>query len=204
MEFGLVMYVSSVAFGHTRVTWHSASARPFYKAGVEATVAQYLDWLAGGHYSAILPDASLLQLSYDVEDGAVVAHRLAYVPCPVTVDKEMLRTGEPVADIVTVQLACDPIEDLWLRSPLRFDYDIAAASDDHPAAHLTVNKSSCRIACVAPMHPYRFIDFVYRHFYPELRAQRREWFAAAAERLLGEAVISDNHRASAHVTWPLR
>jgi hypothetical protein len=203
MEFGLILYPASVSLGPTRVSWHTTSSHPFYKPGDETTIAQYLDWVADGHYSAILPDAGLLQLTYDVEGGAVASHRLAYVPCPVTIDAELLQAGEPIADLASIQLESQPRGDVLLRTPLRFDYDLAAASEDHPAAHLTVNKDSCRIACVAPMHPYRFIDFVYKHFYPDLRARRPEWFLEASERLLGEAVMADVHRAAPHVMWRL-
>ena len=90
-----------------------------------------------------------------------------------------------------------------LRSPLRFDYDQSAAREGHPAAHFSVNSPECRIACVAPVHPYRFIDFVFRHFYPILRGAHDGWFEPAGRRHIGEAVISDRDRDGLHLTWPV-
>lgn len=203
LEAGLVMYATSVAMRHTRVTWHALSQTPFFIEESPATPEQYLRWVTSGHYSAAIPDGSLLQLTYDVRDGEVVGHRLAYVPCPVIVDEELLREGEPIADVVRLYLDEASGSAVALRSPIRFDFDPASVGEGHPAAHLTLNDQHCRIACVAPMHPYRFIDFVYRHFYPAMWTAQRPWFRAAAGRMLGERVLTDEDRGFPHVMWEL-
>lgn len=196
----LVVYATSVAMRHSRVTWHEMGQGGFDLERGHSTVRQYLDWVAAGHYSALLPDAALLQLTYEVIGSEVVAHRLAYVPCPVIIDEELLRLGEPVADVVEVTLASDP-NAVALRSPVRFDFDPGSAAPGHPAAHFTINGDDCRIACVAAMHPYRFIDFVYRHFYPTLWRAQSTWFGAAVGRRLGERVITDADRMHPHMVW---
>ena len=47
-----------------------------------------------GAYSAVLRDASLLQLTFDVDEDLVLGHRLAYVPRPVVVGEALLAEGE--------------------------------------------------------------------------------------------------------------
>ena len=163
-------------------------------------VKQYLAWITSGSYSAVLPDASLLQMSYTFDGNRVVGHRLAYLPCPYAVDQELLAAGEPIADVV--QLAGDL--DYLMRTPLRFDFDLEAAKPGHPAAHLTLNGADCRIACVAPLHPLRFADFVFRNFYPQLWRVHRPFFEPAPSRHLTPPIISDADREGVHLAWDVR
>jgi hypothetical protein len=143
----------------------------------------------------------LLQLTYDVWDGTIVRHRLAYVPCPVAVDEELLLEGEPIVDVVDLSL--DGVlggASILLRSPLRFDFDLTAASATHPASHLTLNSAECRIPCVAPVHPYRFLNFVFRHFYPKTWAQHEAFFSEGAKQGLGaRASVGDDSQP--HIAW---
>lgn len=202
-QSGLAIYTTRVAMRSTRVTWYAPSQATFLIGDSHATADHYLDWVSAGHYSAALPDRGLLQITYDVEGGEVTGHRLAYITCPAIIDLQMLRDGEPIADVVEIFLHEQSRAVMPLRSPVRFDFGPGSASEGHPAAHLTFNNSNCRIACVAPMHPYRFIDFVYRHFYPELRAAQEDWFREAARRLLGQRVLTEDDGADLHLTWPL-
>jgi hypothetical protein len=197
------MYATAVAQDATRVTWHAHAQVPLLVQRNYATVDQYIHWVASGHYSGALPDGSLLQITYDVHGGEITGHRLAYVPCPVIVDERLLRDGEPIADVVEVYLDEQASSVVALRSPIRFEFDPVSARPGHPASHLTINGADCRIACVAPMHPYRFIDFVYRHFYPELRAAQMEWFGEAERRMLGSRMLTEDDRAIPHVVWRL-
>jgi hypothetical protein len=162
-----------------------------------------MSWPKDWHFSAVLGDGSLLQLRYVVTDGNIARHNLAYVPCPVVVDREELQGGE-VADIVEEHLAREDLSEvIALRTPVRFDYSPESAAKGHPAAHLTFNGASCRIACVAPLHPYRFIDFVFRHFYPVQHARQSAWFAAATNEHLGARALTDDDARRMHVTWDI-
>jgi hypothetical protein len=199
----LVLYTNPVAVDNHRVTWHAPGGGGEFLIGRSyATVAQYMRWLEAGEYSAVLPDASLLQMTYDVLGGEVVMHRLAYVPCPTIIEEDWLWEGEGIADVVDVCLGSD-VSRVALRSPMRFDYEPAAAGSFHPTVHLSLNDESCRIACVAPMHPYRFLDFVFRHFYPESWHSHRAWFSAAAASHLQPSQLADEHRALPHLAWDL-
>ena len=63
--------------------------------------------------------------------------------------------------------------------------------------------AAIEIACVAPVHPYRFLDLVYRHFYPELWSAQHRWFEASAGLMLGSRVITVEEAAGVHFSWPL-
>lgn len=200
-DSGLVSYAGEVAFGERRIGWHARVDRPFLLSGGADTVAQYLDWVKSGHYSAVMLDGALLQLAYRIDLGRVVGHRLALVPCPVRVDEDLLADGEPLLDVVEIHLSAQSVEGLMMRSQVRFDFDVHAAGDGHPASHMTVSGPNCRVPCVAPLHPYRFMDFVYRHFYPELWAGEAEWFEEASTRTLGQATIESGERDQIHLNW---
>jgi len=183
----------------TRVSWHSHNpAADFITAREHATVEQYMHWVVNGNYSAVLFDASLLQITYDIANGKVSSHRLAYVPCPFVVDQTLLREGTPIADVVSLY---SDLSEVALRSPIRIDYAPGQAKLNHPAAHLTINSSDCRIACVAPMHVHRFVDFIFRHFYPLLWNAHSLFFAESAWRHLGGQVLNDEDRSTPHLVW---
>lgn len=201
VDADLALYPKDLAFDRDRVGWRDYGHSPFIFAENSATVRQYLDWVSGGHYSLLLADASLLQITYRFEGARVIGHRLAYVPCPVIIDSDLLDAGEPVADIVEAQVHDATDSTIQLRSVIRFDYAPLEAGVNHPASHVTVNSATCRIGCVAPVHPYQFIDFVFRNFYPELHVKAPDWFAIAASRRLTPRLVSDGFAARPHLAW---
>lgn len=180
-----------------RFVTHDSSA-DFLISHNPAGIEQYLSWVRAGAYAAVLFDGSLLQISYYVAArGTVIGHRLAYVPCPYDIDIELFRT-EAIADAIDLYVGSEMV---LLRSPIRFDYAPEASKAGHPAAHLTINGPDCRIACVAPMHVLRFVDFVFRHAYPKQRRYHSPFFEPAAWQHIGQSVLEDRDRTSPHVTW---
>lgn len=194
----LALYANEVSMSPSRVSWHSHNkSAPFLTTREHPTIDQYMAWVTAGAYSAILLDGSLLQLTYDVSGGDVVGHRLAYIPCPYDLDANLLAQGEPIVDVVDLYRDSDAA----LRSPVRFEYDPRSAKPGHPAVHLTINAPGCRIACVAPLHVLRFVDFVFRHFYPELWRAHQPFFYAAGWQHIGTAAIADEEHRNVHLMW---
>ncbi|MEU9490057.1 DUF2290 domain-containing protein [Streptomyces decoyicus] len=172
---------------------------PFLVSRGDPTLCDYQRWVKAGAYTAVLFDGALLQITYDIESGAIAGHRLAYVPCPYRLDTELVKQ-EPLLDIVDVHIATEPTN-MVLYSAIRFDFDPASAAPGHPAAHMTINAAHCRIACAAPMHIGRFADFVFRHFYPALWKAHRPFFHNAASRDAGPRTLTDDERFSPHMSW---
>ncbi|WP_281920363.1 DUF2290 domain-containing protein [Nocardia cyriacigeorgica] len=194
----LVLAPNPVAESSSRISWHAADPSvPFLDSRDHTTISQYLAWLNAGNYSCVLFDGSLLQMSYALEKGRVIGHRLAYVPCPWQFDLSLIREGLALDEVFEL---CSS-EDVLLRSPVRFDYDPAASRLGHPAAHMTLNSSECRIACVAPLHAHRFTNFVFEHFYSDYWKSHHDFFSVASYRHIGEPVISDTDREGMHLSW---
>jgi hypothetical protein len=163
------------------------------------SIGQYVSWLRAGHYSALLFDGGLLQFTYRIADKTISGHRLAYVPCPYDLDQELVRSGEPMADVLDLYRAGDAS----LRSPVRFDFSPDAATRGHPVTHLTFNSVDCRLACVAPVHVGRFVDFVFRNFYAAIWGAHQSFFEAAATAHIGPRTITDVEQLSLHAAWDL-
>jgi hypothetical protein len=197
----LTLYVNPVSMDSTRVSWHGLiSGVDFMTTHVHATLEQYKHWVENGTYSAMLLDGSLLQITYDVRAARLVGHRLAYVPCPFVLDPDLIRGGLPIVEIVELY----GVHDVALRSPVRFDYDLSAARPGHPAAHFTINSADCRIACVAPLHVLRFVDLIFRQFYPRLWAAHEPFFSVARARHLGDRAITVDETSGMHFSWDIR
>ena len=176
----LALFTNPVLETPSRVTFPLNAQGPFLVDRSHPGIEQYRQWVGANAYSALLPDASLLQFTYDLDGTEVKGHRLAYIPCPYEVDQELL-TSEPILDVVDVSQHSGYL----MRSPLRFDFDRDACKPGHPAAHLTINGTDCRMACIAALHPLRFVDFVYRHFYPGLWKAHPDFFGEAPFRHIG-------------------
>lgn len=198
VESELALHANPVALTPTRVTFHRHDPdAPFLADRNPPSVEHYRNWINTGTYSAVLLDGALLQMTYDVEGGRVVGHRLAYIPCPYALNAELMDEGVPIGDIVDLHDGESPI----LASPVRFDFDPASARPGHPPAHLTINGSDCRIAVVAAMHPLQFVDFVFRNFYPALWRAQAPFFADAATRQVPHRIAPLDEPHVPHLAW---
>lgn len=199
-NIGLIAYYNQISMDKRRVSWTgSVEGQPFLITHGEPTIQLYRHWVENNAYLAQLLDGALLQISYDVEGGVVAGHRLAYVPSPYKFDPEMVRSGEPLVDLLDTYVEIDPLQ-IVLHSTIRFDYDPDNAAPGHPSAHMTLNTPECRIACSAPMHVGRFFDFVFRNFYRSHWLENREYFSSLAKNI-GAKVITDDEIASPHLHW---
>jgi len=149
----------------TIITWqgYSMAGAPLFTHGEHATVRDYLTWVETGAFCALLFDGSLLQVTYAVHSGDIVSHRLAYIPSPLPVADGVVESGELLG-----YLTESPFEatDVYLRTPVRFDFDPGAASPQHPPSHLTINGVDCRVPCRTWLPLSAFVRFVFQHFYP--------------------------------------
>lgn len=155
--------------GRTRVTW---SPPAFLKRALVtskfATVEEYSSFIEDALYSAILYDGSLLQISYDFVGPDLVGHRLCYYPCPFDIDQELIQS-EPIGDVIEYYRASKDVV-VNLRSPCRFDYDLANVAVGHAAVHLHVISPNCRWPVTHPITVGDFVRFVFRRFYPNMWA----------------------------------
>src|SRR5262249_18184366 len=103
-------------------------------------------------------------------------HRLVYYPCPLIMQPEEDDLG--ILDLIDLLNDRELVVRLRQETPLRFEFDPDSATENHAASHLHLSRDSCRVPVYAPLSLGRFIQFVFRHFYPvewENHAFLREW-----------------------------
>lgn len=200
LDKSLVLFPNAIiVVDGATVTWRSPRPTAKFVDFVHyPTIRTYRRWAEAGEYAALLPDGALLQLTYRVTGGEICAHRLAYVPCPYRVDQDYLLT-DALSDVLDLH-ATEPHDDITMQSTIRFDYDPDSAAEGHPTTHLTLNVSSCRIACEAPMEPESFLRFVFRNFYKDQYSTHASFFDALPKSA-GNSTVTDDERFEPHVAW---
>lgn len=199
LSVDLVVYYNPVSMDGNRVSWVRLNPQePFLSDRGEPTIGTYRHWVRSSAYSALLFDGALLQVTYTIDEGVISGHRLAYVPCPYRLDSSLVRE-EPILDLIDVYMEGGPSE-VVLHSTMRFDYDPDNAAPGHPSAHLTLNSPDCRIACSAPMHVGRFVDFIFRSFYGKRWRSHSRYFKSIAKNI-GGRVITEEDLGSPHIHW---
>jgi len=176
------------------ITWSNSQA-------LDTDMREYASWLEyvalvrGRQYTALLSDFSLLQMSYWLERGRIVKHRLGYFPCPLLVDPDEVEEWG-LLDWLELLRGEDLRERLRQDAPLRFDFDPAASGEGHSASHLHVSRQCCRIPVYAPLSPGRFIHFIFSHFYPNDWSRSgflRSWPCRQAPRTISPAERRELH-----------
>lgn len=132
---------------------------------VEGSVNYYLEVLKQDRFSWLLFDASFLQVSYHRQGDKVIFHRYCYVPAPFEVDLRQESIGE-LADLIEGKCTANPLNESR-RAMLRFEYDPAAQTSTHPAAHLHLNQPQCRIPMRSPFSVREFVFFLLKYFYSD-------------------------------------
>lgn len=190
-----------------RVSWVRQSTESLIADFSHLTIGNYLQWARGEDYSALLPDGSLIQMTYTLSGSEIVGHRLCYVPSPVTtiVDwKDVIEEegwlGGDYAELISA-LLLESHEYSALKSIIRFDYDPASAGIGHPPSHLTINSVECRIPCIAPLAPADFVSFIFEHFYPMEWRRLNRFFDALPKISRSADLIPDTHRNAPHLAW---
>lgn len=196
----IALLIQPVRIADTRVTWCPSrrDAGFFLDRDRVHSLEGYRAWLDAGAFSAMLFDGALLQLTFDVAGGAVIGHRLAYVPCPFEVDVEWLKS-EAALELMDAY-AEEGAHRVALRSAVRFDFDMKAAKPGHPASHMTLNSVHCRVACAAPLRLAHFVDFVFSNFYPELWAVH-PYLRDLSTSDYGGRTLTDEESGRLHMDW---
>ena len=165
-----------------------------------ARIMDFVSLLERKEYSFLMHDGAIVQLSYTFEGSAIDRHRLLYYPCPFSLDTSLLEEfNVSLADLIREVYLEDLEKSIALKSPVRFDFAPEAATDFHPASHITINERTCRIPVRSPMRFDQFMKFVLENFYPHVLRDE-----AIARRLVSDhdaECLSDHDRGRMHFTW---
>lgn len=179
------------------VTWHAPGGFAVLSAQAFCSLDEYCEFVRKQHYSAVLQDGALVQMSYEFDGEDLTSHRLCFYPCPFDLDAgELAET--PLLDLIDLYASCAQSE-IRLRTPIRFDYNPDNATADHSASHMHMLWSHCRCSVVAPLSVGHFIKFIFYHFYPE--AWRAHPFLRELSQVTLDRTISVDQEKRLHIAW---
>ena len=190
LEINLAVAVNpAIAFSagdRTRLSWPQAKdAIGLFTDAMYASLSEYRAFLSGGHYTCVLNDGSLIQVSYDFKNDELVGHRFCFYPCPLDLPKSSYATDfdawnglletELYNEIEALESTSETGQEvppvrrsslLRLRSPIRFDFDPDKQSATEPSSHVHISDAEARIPVHAALSLAQFVHFVITHFYP--------------------------------------
>lgn len=169
-----------------RLSWPKAKhAHGVFADQHFASLSEYRTFVMGNHYTSLLNEGSLLQISFDFKRNEIVANRFCFYPCPL----EFPENGYPHDfetwnDLLETELLSqiDALAPDWtpperaespgtggllrLRSPLRFDFESENRAVTEPTSHVHINGAGAHIPVHAALSLRQFIDFVLSNYYP--------------------------------------
>lgn len=155
--------VSRASSAGTGLSWSRASGLS-YLFSEYASIEQYIEILNRRDFSFCLFDGGVVQVNYFLKGDEIISHRLCYVPCPFSYSPEEW-DGVSLGDVPLLMDSSDFIKNARLASPIRFDFDAEFSDERHAHAHLSLNKSSCRVPAYGPVSMGHFFRFILRYFY---------------------------------------
>lgn len=183
----------------TLITWAGSTTSPVvaFASGLPSfSLKEYVDLVQQRQYSFLLADGSIFQLCWTFSREQLIKHRLLYVPAPLVFDQDdVAELG--LLDTLDMIFPVSQQAHLLMVTPVRFDFDSAAASGNHPASHLTIIKHCCRVPVFGPLSLGHFCRFIFRSFYPDSWARLAAVEALSAE--WGNRTILPEHEHEFHV-----
>ncbi len=147
--------------------------------------------------SRCLLDGALIRIQYEFRRATLLRHSLTFLPSP------RLEEFQNNPDIyVEDRVFAEVVQRDIVPVSIRFDYDVAAASDlVHPSCHLTLGQyKNCCIPATAPLTPFRLLDFVLRNFYHTVYQEFASHIPRYSHRFPGS--ITDREAAVVHIRAP--
>lgn len=186
LEYGFAIDANSMVLkklndGITEITWPNKSSYLAYPKVLD-TVSGYIEIFESRNYAFVLNDGAIIQVEYLFnEKKEIKKHRLSYHPCPLDIQEDfelpfldnfydrLAKTSlSPKGDTNPDANKFDAVNTIKLRSSLRFDYCVNSAKENHPASHLTLLSTDCRIPMRAPLSFKSFIKILFESFYPSI------------------------------------
>jgi len=160
--------------GNSRITWPNHTPGRINCNKYFGSIRQYRHFLKYNLFTSLLFDGSLMKISYKFEKRNLVAHNLTWWPSPFIISADDLSNGSPL-DIFDLYAQDGWDQQIRMRTPVRFDFDLKKESTDHPASHLHMQTDNCRLYVDRPMCFNRFVKFIFQNFYPDLYATKPFW-----------------------------
>lgn len=130
---------------------------------------QYVSIYETGAYHGILFDGLIVRVQFTLQKNILMQERLLYWPAPINIpedDIDELGVRE-AANLYFSEIYAES-KNFNMRSPLRYDFDSSNDNEHHPAAHVHIQHSECRLSAKRPICLNTFVKFLFTNFYPDI------------------------------------
>ena len=151
-----------------RITWRNHCPGRANTGKAFGKLEQYRHILYNNSYHCLLFDGSIIRVNFEFEDNILLTQNLLWWPAPYNYG-DLLEEGFP-----PVELLDNFYEDskwynaIKMRSPIRIDFDNRKNKENHSRSHMHIQHEETRLYIKEPICFNKFIDFVFRNFYPGL------------------------------------
>ena len=178
-ENGLTIYhnhpIYQEASSIVNITWPNHTPGRHNCEPSFGKISQYRGIVESGAYTCLLFDGAMVRAAYSFEENFLIGHSLLWWPSPFLIDSSDLELGG-VLDVFDLYADSKSWhEQIQMRTPVRFDFDIKNSSDGHPASHLHMQSGKCRLFVDRPICFNRFIKLIFRNFYQDTYKQYTFW-----------------------------
>lgn len=136
-------------------------------------IEQYLEIYRNRQFHFLLFDGSLIRFSFCFEKNKLISENLLWWPCPIR--------NFHVDNLFEIEALLDSLngtlfkQNLYMRSPIRLDYDSSRDEENHPLYHFHLENPDTRIGLNRPLCINGFMRFILQNFYPLLPLNYSTW-----------------------------
>lgn len=150
-----------------QITWNGHVSGRANSGDSFMKLIQYHHILKTNSYHCLLFDGSLIRVNFVFENELLLTQNLLWWPAPYDY-RNLLQDGFAPIDLLEDFYGDQEWhQNIRMRSPVRIDFDCNNNKRDHPHSHLHIQHEETRIYTGSPICFNRFIDFIFRNFYPE-------------------------------------
>lgn len=158
-----------------QITWNNHKVERANTGRAFTKLEQYLHILETNSYHCLLFDGSLIRANFIFEDDVLLTQNLLWWPSPYDYG-DLLQDGySPVDLLKNFYDDTKWHEVIRMRSPIRVDFDSTNNTINHPHSHLHIQNEETRLNTNYPICFNRFVDFIFRNFYPKFKVPFSEF-----------------------------
>lgn len=150
-----------------QITWNKHVPGRANSGKSFTTLTQYHHIIETNSYHCLLFDGSLIRVNFEFEDDLLLKQNLLWWPAPYDYGNILQGVFPPIDILKDFYGDQEWHKNIRMRSPIRIDFDSTNNQKDHPHSHMHIENEETRINAVSPICFNRFIDFIFRNFYPQ-------------------------------------
>lgn len=152
-----------------QITWNNHLSGRFNSGKSFTLLEQYENILSNNSYHCLLFDGSIIRVNFEFERNILKCQNLLWWPAPFIYDEALEWGAAPLLQYESFLEDLEWHKKIKMRSPVRIDFDNYNDSVIHPKSHLHTQHDECRMAIDYPVCFNKFVEFIFKNYYPEYK-----------------------------------